>query len=74
MKKDKKQKKLLILGGANVHVKVVKAAHEMGIETIVVDYLDPIDSPAKLESDFNYKIDIFNEEHEIFLRNKIFVL
>ena len=37
-------KKLLILGGANVHSKVVLAAKEMGISTIVVDYLPLSDS------------------------------
>ena len=40
-----KGKKLLILAGAGVHNKVVRAAKEMGIYTIVTDYLP--DSPAK---------------------------
>lgn len=38
-------KKLLLLGGAGPHVKVVESAKEMGIYTIVADYLP--DSPAK---------------------------
>ena len=38
-------KKILILGGANVHCKLVKAANELGCYTIVADYLK--DSPAK---------------------------
>lgn len=38
-------KKLLILAGAGVHNKVVRAAKEMGVYTIVTDYLP--DSPAK---------------------------
>ena len=38
-------RKLLILAGADVHVKVVRAAQEMGIYTVVTDYLE--DSPAK---------------------------
>ena len=42
---DLKGKKLLIIAGAGVHNKVVKAAKEMGIYTIVTDYLP--DSPAK---------------------------
>lgn len=42
-------KKLLILGGAGPHVKVVESAHEMGIQTIVADYLP--DSPAKTIAD-----------------------
>ncbi len=42
-------KRLLILAGAGVHSKVVKAAKEMGIYTIVTDYL--ADSPGKLIAD-----------------------
>ena len=42
-------KKLLILAGAGVHSKVVRTAKEMGIYTIVTDYLT--DSPAKLLAD-----------------------
>lgn len=42
-----KGKKLLILAGADVHVKIVNAAKEDGIYTIVTDYLDVEDSPAK---------------------------
>lgn len=38
-------KKILILGGANQHLKFVEAAKEMGIYTIVTDYLE--DSPCK---------------------------
>lgn len=41
-----KGKKLLILAGAGVHSKVVRMARELGIYTIVTDYLE--DSPAKL--------------------------
>lgn len=42
-------KKLLILAGAPVHVKVVSAAKAMGVYTIVTDYLP--DSPAKAIAD-----------------------
>ncbi len=49
-------KKLLILGGASVHVKLVEAAKEMGLYTIVTDYL--IDSPAKKIADKSYMYDI----------------
>ncbi len=49
-------KKLLVLGGANLHVKVVKTAKEMGIYTIVTDYLN--DSPAKDIADKSYNIDV----------------
>lgn len=38
-------KKILILGGANQHLKIVEAAKEMGVYTIVTDYLQ--DSPCK---------------------------
>lgn len=48
--------KVLILGGANQHVKLVDAAHRLGYSTIVVDYLK--DSPAKRKSDQSYQIDI----------------
>lgn len=44
-------KKILILAGAAVHIKVVRAAKDLGIYTIVTDYLNPEDSPAKLVAD-----------------------
>lgn len=44
-----KGKKILILGGAGPHIKVVEAAKKMGIYTVVADYLP--DSPAKLVAD-----------------------
>lgn len=55
-----REKKLLILGGAEVHCKVVRAAKEMGIHTIVIDNLDVAHSPAKQISDENYLIDIYD--------------
>ena len=42
-------KRLLILAGAYFHTKVVRAAKELGIYTIVTDYLE--DSPAKKIAD-----------------------
>ncbi len=51
-----KGKKLLILAGAGVHCKVVRAAKEMGIYTIVTDYLT--DSPAKLIADESWMYSI----------------
>lgn len=51
-------KKLLILAGAGVHNKVVIAAKEMGIYTIVTDFL--IDSPAKKIADEAWLIDIMD--------------
>lgn len=51
-------KKLLILAGADVHNKLVRAAKELGVYTIVTDYLKPEDSPAKLIADEHWEIDI----------------
>jgi len=51
-------KKLLILGGANLHIKLVKAAREMGVYTIVTDYLD--DSPAKQIADESWMLNIMD--------------
>lgn len=51
-----KGKKLLILGGIYLHNKVVEAAKEMGVYTIVTDNV--IDAPAKKIADKSYDIDI----------------
>lgn len=51
-------KKLLILAGADVHCKVVRAAKEMGVYTIVTDYLSIEDSPAKQIADEAWMLDI----------------
>lgn len=51
-------KKLLILAGAGIHSKVVRAAKEMGIYTIVTDYLP--DSPAKLIADEAWMLNIMD--------------
>lgn len=48
--------KIMILGGANLHRKLVEAAHQMGKETLVVDNIK--NSPAKLISDYSYDIDV----------------
>lgn len=53
---DFRGKKLLILAGAGVHCKVVRAAKEMGIYTIVTDYLK--DSPAKQIADESWLLNI----------------
>lgn len=53
-----KGKKLLILAGADVHVKVVKAAKELGVYTIVTDYLALEDSPAKQIADEYWDLNI----------------
>ncbi len=53
-------KKILILGGANLHCKLVKAAREMGLYTIVTDYLT--DSPAKKIADQSLMFNIYDED------------
>lgn len=55
---DLKGKKLLVLAGADVHVKVVKAAKELGVYTIVTDYLALEDSPAKQIADEYWNLSI----------------
>lgn len=55
-------KKLLIIGGAYQHVKVVEAAKRLGVKTYVVDYTDREKAPAKLVADHDYKIDIFDTD------------
>lgn len=52
------KKVLLVLAGAGVHCKVVEAAKEMGIYTIVTDYL--VNSPAKLIADESLLYNIFD--------------
>lgn len=56
--KDLYGKKLLVLAGVDVHIKVVKAAKELGVYTIVTDFLDPENSPAKQIADEYWMLDI----------------
>ena len=56
-------KKLLILAGAGVHCKVVQAAKELGIYTIVTDNLNFKDAPAKQIADEALNYDIYDIEH-----------
>ena len=44
-------KKLLVLAGNSVHEKIVQAAKNLGVYTIVTDYLPVEQSPAKLVAD-----------------------
>ncbi|MDE6435426.1 MAG: hypothetical protein K2L07_14495, partial [Lachnospiraceae bacterium] len=55
---QKPKKKILILGGAYLHNKVVEAARDMGLYTIVTDNVP--DSPAKKIADKSYDIDVSN--------------
>lgn len=57
-----KGKKLLILCGYSIHVKVVEAAKEMGVYTIVTDNLAIEDSPAKAIADEALFINIFDTD------------
>jgi len=52
-----KGKKLLVIGGASQHVKVVEAAQRLGATVYVVDYLE--DSLAKRMADKSYVIDVY---------------
>ena len=51
-------KKLLIIGGAFQHCKVVEAARELGVITYVVDYLPVEKAPAKQIADKYYMYNI----------------
>jgi len=46
-----KGKKLLIIGGAFQHCKLVEAARQLGVITYVTDYLQPEQAPAKQMAD-----------------------
>ena len=59
---DLKDKKLLILAGVDVHVKLVLAAKSLGAYTIVTDYLEPEESPAKLIADEFWMLNITDED------------
>lgn len=56
-------KKLLVLGGAYQHVKIVKAAKEMGIVTHVTDYCPFEESPAKQIADHAHMYNITDVEN-----------
>lgn len=60
--KDLTGKKLLILAGASVHCKLVRAAKELGVYTIVTDYLAPEQSPAKLLADEYWMLNVTDVE------------
>lgn len=51
-------KKILILGGASVHCKLVEAAKNLGCYTIVTDYL--INSPAKRIANESWNLNIMD--------------
>ena len=53
-------KKILVLGSASVHVKLIKAAQDMGIYTITTDNVPYEDSPGKKIADEYWDLDIFD--------------
>jgi len=53
-------KKLLILAGVDVHVKIVRAAKTLGVYTIVTDYLPLEESPAKQVADEYWMLNIMD--------------
>ena len=55
---DLKGKKLLILGGAFLHVELVKAASRLGVETYVTDYLPVEKAEAKQIADHAWNLNI----------------
>lgn len=61
-------KKLLVIGGAFPHCKVVEAAHKLGAIVYVVDYLE--NSPAKSIADKSYMIDVFAVDELVTLCKK----
>ena len=65
-----KGKKLLILAGAGVHSKVVRTAKEMGIYTIVTDYLEPTYSPAKQIADESWMLYVLRCDNDSYWRDK----
>ena len=53
-------KKLLVLGGAQVHVKLIKAAQKLGAYVIATDNVDYSESPGKKAADEYWDNDIYD--------------
>ena len=66
---DVRGKKLLILGGTSLATTTVEKAKEMGVYTIVTDYLE--DSPAKKVSDESYMVSAIDVDAVVELCKKI---
>ena len=56
----KDTKKILVLGAASVHVKLIKAAQEMGLYVITTDNVPYEKSPGKQVADEYWDINIFD--------------
>lgn len=69
---DCKDQKLLLLAGVGPHAKVVEAAKEMGVYTIVADYLPTSErTPAKMIADESILCNIYDVETLIEYGKKI---
>ena len=53
-------KRILVLGSASVHIKLIKAAQEMGIYTITTDNVPYEDSPGKQVADEYWDLNIYD--------------
>ena len=57
-KKKYQGKRILVLGGGQLHCSLVTAAHKLGAKVWVADPEDAVKSPAKLLADHSCKIDV----------------
>lgn len=63
-------KKILVLGGAHQHLKLVETAKKMGIITYVTDYLKHEYSPAKQIADYGYMYNVTDIDELVTLCEK----
>lgn len=70
MEKSYKGKKLLVIGGFYQHYKIVEAAHELGVEVYVTDYLPLEHAPAKQIADKYFMYDINQVDEMVALCKK----
>ena len=66
-------KKIAILGGTRIACQLVEAARKLGMQTIVIDYNPPEQSPAKLIADAHAQISVADVDAVVdyFKENKI---
>lgn len=65
LKMKQMKKTVLVLAGAAVHSKVVRAAKQLGYRVAVTDYLSPEVSPAKQLADIALPYDIYDTDELI---------
>lgn len=70
MAKDLQGKKLLILGGTTFSCEIVKCAQQMGIYTVVADYYEPCNSPAKQIADQSFLVSVIDVDAVVDLIKK----